>query len=745
MRRMLRPMGRTSISTPVLSGSSGVGQAEAPAPAGEEHLDEVREVVVDVGVGGGEGRHDLLVERADRLLELAPRVAHVAHLGVELAVALLERGELLERPRVDRARADVMRASSSATRASRLTPSGSSTGPAAIDAGFDAQVAARSPRRGWPSSPPARPARSRRRRARVGHLAESRLGAAALATDLLEALGPGALRLELLAVRRVHAPSWARADVLGRRGARATSRRAEGRQVELERLAPPGGLVALVAAPARRASISRARASSRRRRSARPGPRGATTRSPRARRPAARARRVRRPRARRRPRRPRASLDRRRDLGLERRALGARRRSASPASSSASARPAASALLVAARPRSAAAVASRASTVRDRAPAALAAARAPRAPPRGRVACGSRAASTAEAASAAAASASSTVARVTSARPERDAPARRREAVAVARDDDQVGVRRSRRRCPLRSPGRDHGAREQDVQHARDVRAARRVARAPSERSAIGPGGAATGARRRPRRRAGSRPAPPLAAQGLEAPRGSGAARRRPSRRPPRRPRTRRRRSAPASTSTRSQERAEHAVEVPRMARPPAPESSSSARASASARAWVRAARSAASRHASSAWVGGHVRAMSARSSRRRARPGPRASISSAARALVEQFAPTRLRPRLAPRSRNARRLVARRSASRSDASERSTRATRSARSGQRGLGVLFGTSPHWSVEGERRRRRVRRARLPASTQVVGQRGPRRSPAPPGQRPRARRRPRGWR
>jgi len=67
----------------------------------EERGDERGEVLVHVGGGGGERRHDLLVERADDLLELPAGRAHIVDLGVELAVALLEHRELLQRQWVD--------------------------------------------------------------------------------------------------------------------------------------------------------------------------------------------------------------------------------------------------------------------------------------------------------------------------------------------------------------------------------------------------------------------------------------------------------------------------------------------------------------------------------------------------------------------------------------------------------------------------------------------------------------------
>jgi hypothetical protein len=45
--------------------------------------------------------HDLLVEGAKHFLKLAPGVAHVTHLGVQVLVAVLERGELFQGERID--------------------------------------------------------------------------------------------------------------------------------------------------------------------------------------------------------------------------------------------------------------------------------------------------------------------------------------------------------------------------------------------------------------------------------------------------------------------------------------------------------------------------------------------------------------------------------------------------------------------------------------------------------------------
>ena len=60
-------------------------------------------MLVHVGRGGGERRHDLVVERAHHLVQLPPGAADVVDLRLELLVALLQRRELLERQRVHRA------------------------------------------------------------------------------------------------------------------------------------------------------------------------------------------------------------------------------------------------------------------------------------------------------------------------------------------------------------------------------------------------------------------------------------------------------------------------------------------------------------------------------------------------------------------------------------------------------------------------------------------------------------------
>ncbi len=60
-------------------------------------------MLVDVGERRVEHVHDLLVERADDLTEVALGLADVLDLGLEELVALTELGELLHGQRVDRA------------------------------------------------------------------------------------------------------------------------------------------------------------------------------------------------------------------------------------------------------------------------------------------------------------------------------------------------------------------------------------------------------------------------------------------------------------------------------------------------------------------------------------------------------------------------------------------------------------------------------------------------------------------
>ncbi len=179
-------------------------------------------------------------------MELAARIAHVAHLGVELAVALLERAELLERERVDRTERRDARLELADALFGRDALGQLEHGRGAQVVGVDAQVA-------------------------VDHLVQvgdldGQLGALDLAgahqlaevreacvgvlaglADLLEALGPGARGFELLAVRRVHG-LLGEADLVG--GAGDERREApQHLEVELQRLAPAGGLGPLARAP----------------------------------------------------------------------------------------------------------------------------------------------------------------------------------------------------------------------------------------------------------------------------------------------------------------------------------------------------------------------------------------------------------------------------------------------------------------------------------------------------------------
>ena len=69
---------------------------------GEQHGEELGEVLAHVGVRGGEHALDLGVDRSDHPGQLAPRRAHVFELRLEERVALLQGVELLEGERVDR-------------------------------------------------------------------------------------------------------------------------------------------------------------------------------------------------------------------------------------------------------------------------------------------------------------------------------------------------------------------------------------------------------------------------------------------------------------------------------------------------------------------------------------------------------------------------------------------------------------------------------------------------------------------
>ena len=84
----------------------GLQEDQPTRAAREQHRDQRREVLVHVGRGGGERRHDLVIERAHDLVEFPPRAAHVVDLCLELLVALLEDRELFEREGVDGAERD---------------------------------------------------------------------------------------------------------------------------------------------------------------------------------------------------------------------------------------------------------------------------------------------------------------------------------------------------------------------------------------------------------------------------------------------------------------------------------------------------------------------------------------------------------------------------------------------------------------------------------------------------------------
>ena len=58
-------------------------------------------MLVDIGEGRVEDVHDLLVERADHLAQIALCLAHILHLGLEELMALAELGQLLHRQGID--------------------------------------------------------------------------------------------------------------------------------------------------------------------------------------------------------------------------------------------------------------------------------------------------------------------------------------------------------------------------------------------------------------------------------------------------------------------------------------------------------------------------------------------------------------------------------------------------------------------------------------------------------------------
>ena len=80
----------------------GIGERQAARPPREERGDQVGEVLVDVGEGRVEDMHDLFVQRADDLAQLALSLADILDLGLQELVALTELGQLLHGQWVDR-------------------------------------------------------------------------------------------------------------------------------------------------------------------------------------------------------------------------------------------------------------------------------------------------------------------------------------------------------------------------------------------------------------------------------------------------------------------------------------------------------------------------------------------------------------------------------------------------------------------------------------------------------------------
>ena len=81
----------------------GVGEQELARSAGEQRGEEVGEVLLHVGEGLPEHRHDLQVDGLDDAVQLAPARLDVLELGLQELVAFEQRVVLLERERVDRA------------------------------------------------------------------------------------------------------------------------------------------------------------------------------------------------------------------------------------------------------------------------------------------------------------------------------------------------------------------------------------------------------------------------------------------------------------------------------------------------------------------------------------------------------------------------------------------------------------------------------------------------------------------
>ena len=89
------------MSTPVAEHVRRVGEHELALTAGEEPCEDVDELARDVVVGLGEDLLDAFVDLADDLEEVALGLPQVLELLGQELVALLHRGELLERQRVD--------------------------------------------------------------------------------------------------------------------------------------------------------------------------------------------------------------------------------------------------------------------------------------------------------------------------------------------------------------------------------------------------------------------------------------------------------------------------------------------------------------------------------------------------------------------------------------------------------------------------------------------------------------------
>ena len=95
------PGGRASTSMPGGQHVVGVGEQQPALAAGEQRGEHLGELAFHVGVGLGEHLQDAVVDVGDDVEQILARRLDVLELGGQEVVALLQRGELLERQGVD--------------------------------------------------------------------------------------------------------------------------------------------------------------------------------------------------------------------------------------------------------------------------------------------------------------------------------------------------------------------------------------------------------------------------------------------------------------------------------------------------------------------------------------------------------------------------------------------------------------------------------------------------------------------